>query len=89
MAKIRKDFCPICGKVKISRDPTGKENCGSGGWQEKCPVCGFLLLVPFDPVKPIRLGEMDEGFLEEIFDDEFALLDTMLGKEGQNGLPIL
>ena len=81
MAKKRKDFCPICGKVKISRDPTGKKNCGSGGWQEKCPVCGLLLLVPFDPVKPIRLGEMGEDYFLEIFADEFALLNGMLRKE--------
>jgi len=78
----RKDFCSICGKVKISRDPTGKKNCGSDGWQEKCPVCGLLLLVPFDPAKPIRLGEMSEDFWRTFFGDEFALLDAMLGKEG-------
>lgn len=35
MAKIRKDFCPICGKVELSREPVGEMNWDAGGWNER------------------------------------------------------
>jgi len=52
--KEKSDFCPICGKEEISRNPAGKINYDVGGWNERCPVCQSLLWVSVDPTKPIE-----------------------------------
>lgn len=80
MAKIRKDFCPRCGKVEISREPAGKINYDAGGWNERCPVCNSLLWVSADPTKPIELmvvSGIPAFELGIIFDSEIKLLEAM------------
>ncbi len=83
MAKIRKDFCPICGKVEILRNPAGKINYDAGGWNERCQVCNSLLWVPADPTEPIEaavvpvLGISAFEPEEIIFDNEIKLLEKM------------
>ncbi len=83
MAKTRKGFCPVCGKVEISREPAGKINYDAGGWNERCPVCQSLLWVSADPTKPIEavvvpaLGIPAFEPEEIIFDSEIKLLEKM------------
>jgi hypothetical protein len=87
MAKHKKvDFCPVCGKVKIFRDPC-KINYDAGGYTEKCPYCGKLLWVPADENQPIELvvisvSDFPEFEPEEIyFDEEKKLLKAVAREE--------
>lgn len=53
--KAKADFCPLCGKAEIPRDPWGKINYDAGGWNERCPACRSLLWVPADRTEPIEV----------------------------------
>ncbi len=79
----KKEFCPVCGKVEISREPAGKINYDTGGWNERCPVCQSLFWVPADPTKPIELVVVPAGDIPSfepdtiIFSSEIKLLEAM------------
>jgi len=55
MAKIRKDFCPVCGKEAFRRDIKSFTTSAIevGGRNEKCFVCKTVLWIPVNSEEEI------------------------------------